>query len=316
VWVSRSAVTIQNESAIKEDTLQSGEYRAGFNYDVLAWRSDVFTAVNASFDGRVLVLNFGMQTDVPSLDLPGGLSQTIFESIRSGKNGDTPYYAFTIKDGVKFEGYYIEYEDGELLFNLKKRKTIAQGDQPLLGITIMLDPGHGGEAAGAIGPLGVDLPEKDLNLINSLKLAERLEALGATVHLTRDTDKDISLQERVNMSRRVKPDLFISLHINSIAETTNAKNIRGFTVWYRNPTSVDLARTLLDFMFTINPGTNRERTINHANYFVNRPQWSPTVLLEASFIINIDDFVWLIDPAEQDRMADATVEAILEYFSG
>ena len=164
--------------------------------------------------------------------------------------------------------------------------------------------------------LRAELAEKHLNMINTFLLAERLENMGAIVHLTRDTDVDISLQERVNISRRLKPDLFISLHINSVSETTNAENIRGFSVWHRNHNTIDISQVMLDVMYNINTGTNRHKTINQANLFVCRPAWVPSVLLEAGFIINIDDFVWLIDPEKQEKMADATVTAILEYFAG
>jgi len=227
-----------------------------------------------------------------------------------------PYYEFTIRDDVKFEGYFVEYQDDELRLVLKKRKTLAQGDHPLVGITIVLDPGHGGEHSGALGPLGYDMAEKDLNLINTLILAQRLEELGAVVHLTRDTDIDVSLQRRVDISWQHKPDLFVSLHINSVAETTNAENIRGFTVYHRNPNSVNISQTILDVMYDIIPETNRHRNINQANFFVCRPVWAPSVLLEAGFIVNINDFVWLLTPENQAKMADKTVESILEYFSG
>jgi len=100
-----------------------------------------------------------------------------------------------------------------------------------------------------------------------------------------------------------------------VAETTNATNVRGFTVWHRNPNTIDISQTMLDVMHMINPATNRHKSINQANFFVCRPAWTPSVLIEAGFIINIDDFAWLIDPVQQGRMADATVTAILEYFS-
>ena len=314
MWISRNAVTLRNENARIENVLKNGVYQRGADSDVLVWQSNVFPAVHADYDGTVLTLNFGMHTEVPPLTLPTSLSQTIFSDVNSGIENDIPYYQFTIRNNVNFEGYFAEHEDGEFRFYLKKRKTLAPGNRPLTGITIVIDPGHGGDHSGAIGPLGEDMAEKHLTLINSLKLAERLEALGATVHLTRDTDVDISLQERVNISWRHKPDLFLSLHINSVAETTNAENIRGFTVWYRNLNSVDISQTFLDIMHDINPTTNRSRNINQANLFVCRPSWTPSVILEAGFIINIDDFVWLIDPVEQARMADATVDVVLEYF--
>jgi N-acetylmuramoyl-L-alanine amidase len=145
-------------------------------------------------------------------------------------------------------------------------------------------------------------------------LADRLTALGATVHLTRETDVDVSLQERVNFSKEHRPDLFISLHADSVDPTTNAANISGFTVWYSNFNSIDLSETMLDVLYYINPNTNRDRHIRHANFFVTRPQWAPSILLEASFMVNIDDFAWLIDPVQQARLADATADAILDYF--
>jgi N-acetylmuramoyl-L-alanine amidase len=315
MWINRNFVTLQSENAFTENVFHSGEYRTGTDGGIIVWQTDVFACAYASFNGQILTLSFGMHTEAPPLTLPNDLSETIFASVNSGKHGDTPYYAFTIRDGVKLDGYYTVFEDGEFRLHLKIRKSLAESNMPLTGISIMLDPGHGGESYGAMGPLGNSLAEKHIVLINSHKLAERLTALGATVHMTRTTDVDVSVQQRVDMSLQVKPDLFLSLHINSVAETTNAANIRGFTVWHRNLNSVDISQTILDVMYYINPGTNRTRNINQANFFVCRPQWTPSVVLEASFIVNLDDFVWLIDPVMQDRMADATVEAIIEYFS-
>ena len=316
MWVSKNAVTLRNENRFTEDVLQNGVYRTGTNFDMLVWQSDFSPAVYAQYDGSTLTVHFGMHTEAPPLRLPPDLSQTIFSDVSSGINGDTPYYKFTIRDDANFEGQYTEHEEGQFRLVLKKRKTLARGEYPLVGTTILLDPGHGGEATGALGPLGHDMAEKDLNLINAVKLAERLEALGAVVHLTRDTDIDLPLEERVRISLDIKPDLFISLHINSVDETTNATNIRGFSVWHRNPNSLDLSYTILDVMHLVNPDTNRTKHINNSNFYVCRPSWTPSVLLEAGFIVNIHDFVWLIDPEKQDHMADTTVTAILEYFSG
>jgi len=318
MWVNKNNVSLRNEREVINNVLFNGSYRRGMHHDMIVWNTtdDVFPAIHVSFDGDDLTLSFGMHTEVPSLRLPPDLSQTIFSNYSSGVNDGIPYYRFTIRNDVNFEGYFIEYINGEVIFSLKKRKTLIRGEMPLAGITIVLDPGHGGEHYGAVGPLGVALPEKELNLINSIKLADRLRELGATVYLTRETDITLSLQERADFSKFHRPDLFLSLHINSVDETTNVENIRGFTVWYRNHGSISMAQTVLDVMHDIIPHTNRHKSLNHANFFVCRPAWAPSVLLEAGFIINIDDFVWLIDPANQDRMADATVQAIIEYFAG
>ena len=315
MWINRDHVTLATENRLTENVLRSGVYRTGVDNDMILWQSGVFSAVYAALDGRVLTVYFGMHSEAPPMTLPHNLAGTVFSDAVSGLEGETPYYAFTIRDDIRFEGFHVDYGDGELRLHLKTRKALERGDKPLTGITIVLDPGHGGEEHGAIGPLGREFCEKHLNLINTKKLAERLTALGADVHLTRASDVSISLQQRVDLSWRVKPDLFVSLHVNSVAETTNATNIRGFTVWYRNPGSINFSKSVLDIMHLINPATNRSRNINQANYFVCRPAWTPSVILEASFIINTDDFVWLVDPVQQDRMADAAVDAILDYFS-
>ena len=315
MWIPLSAVTLRSESEFIENVLQNGVYRIGADFDALVWQADIFPAVYATYDGTTLRVQYGMHSKVPPLSIFSNLSETIFSTVSRGVSDGIPYHEFTVREDANLEGFFVEFGDGEFRLILMKRKALAHGDYPLTGITIVLDPGHGGDSPGALGPLGISMSEKDIVLINAFKLRDRLLALGATVHLTRTTDVDVSLEERVAISRRIRPDLFISLHINSVTETTNAENIRGFSVWYRNPNAADLSQTVLDIMHDIIPGTTRSRNINQANFYVCRPVWAPSILLEAGFIINIDDFVYLIDPIEQAAMADRTVEAILEYFS-
>ena len=321
MWIHRNSVSIEKKSTFESydgNVLSGGTYRTGVYEDVIAWKSAVSPVIYVTQEGQTLKVSFGMQKAAPDFTFPNDTAGTVLAGItgaQAGEKDGIPNYTFTIRDGVKYEGCYTDYADGEFRLHLKKRKTLAEGALPLVGFTIVLDPGHGGDQPGAVGPMGGVLQEKDITLINSLKLAERLRAAGATVYLTRETDASVELQERVDLSWSVKPDLFLSLHINSVGETTNATNIHGFTVWYRNQSSVDFAQTALDVLYYINPATNRNRVINQSNLYVCRPQWAPSVLFEASFIVNLDDFVWMIDPAEQDNMAEATLDAIFDYFS-
>ncbi|MEO0002651.1 MAG: hypothetical protein RLZZ22_343 [Pseudomonadota bacterium] len=85
-------------------------------------------------------------------------------------------------------------------------------------IVIALDPGHGGEDPGAIGPGGTQ--EKDVVLRIALKLRDRLQGLEikgnpVRVFLTRDADFFVPLQVRVEKARRVQADLFVSLHADA-----------------------------------------------------------------------------------------------------
>src|SRR5690606_9066677 len=93
-------------------------------------------------------------------------------------------------------------------------------------ILIALDPGHGGEDPGAIGKRGTR--EKDI----VLQIAKRLKTLidaqpNMRAYLTRDRDYFVPLNVRVQKARRVKADLFISIH----ADAWIKPSARGSSVW-------------------------------------------------------------------------------------
>jgi N-acetylmuramoyl-L-alanine amidase len=91
----------------------------------------------------------------------------------------------------------------------------ARARREVARLTIVaIDPGHGGEDPGAIGPSG--LREKDVVLAVALRLRERLNALpGLRAMLTRDGDFFVPLQDRVRKARRVQADLFVSIHADA-----------------------------------------------------------------------------------------------------
>jgi N-acetylmuramoyl-L-alanine amidase len=81
-------------------------------------------------------------------------------------------------------------------------------------IIVALDPGHGGEDPGAIGPGGTR--EKDVVLQIALQLRDRLNAQpNLRVMMTRDADFFVPLHERVRKARRVQADLFVSIHADA-----------------------------------------------------------------------------------------------------
>ena len=76
-----------------------------------------------------------------------------------------------------------------IIFSISKTYAIIN-NYTLLGKTIYIDPGHGGIDSGTTYK---KIYEKDINLLLSKKLEKELTALGATVYLTRETDKDLAL---------------------------------------------------------------------------------------------------------------------------
>ena len=81
-------------------------------------------------------------------------------------------------------------------------------------VVVAIDPGHGGEDPGAIGPSG--LQEKDVVLAVALKLRDRINSVsGMRAMLTRDGDYFVPLAERVRKARRVQADLLVSVHADA-----------------------------------------------------------------------------------------------------
>jgi N-acetylmuramoyl-L-alanine amidase len=317
MWIETEHIATELKTDRAVHVLSDGTYTQGENIDVMKWKATDYPAVNVTYDGENLKIYFPLHDLPPSME--GITSEniydtTVFSVMEIAFGNGIPYYSFKVKDNKQIEGYYISFADGEFSLNIKKPRKLTQGDKPLAGFTFVIDAGHGGNDSGAVGMLGGSFAEKHVNLVNSIKLGDRLTALGATVIQTRTTDVFHTLQERTEINRRANPDMFISMHGNAVAETTNATNIRGITFWYRNTNAKPLADHLMNELYDVNPLTTRNRASNHANFYVMRPTWSPSVLVESSFMCNIQDFAWLINPARQDELADKTAMAILSYY--
>jgi N-acetylmuramoyl-L-alanine amidase len=107
--------------------------------------------------------------------------------------------------------------------------------------TVVIDPGHGGEDPGAIGRRGSR--EKDITLMIARRLKAQIDAEpNMRALLTRDGDYALPLHTRVEKSRQVKADLFVSIHADSFVRA-HARGSSVFALSDRRATS-ELARTL------------------------------------------------------------------------
>ncbi len=103
-------------------------------------------------------------------------------------------------------------------------------------IIVALDPGHGGEDPGAIGPRGTREKEVVLKIahrlrdrINNTVIKTKQGNLPMRAYLTRDADYFVPLQQRVEKARRVQADLFISIHADAF-QTPQAKGASVFAL--------------------------------------------------------------------------------------
>lgn len=96
--------------------------------------------------------------------------------------------------------------------------------------TLVIDAGHGGGDAGAIG--GAKVKEKDLTLRYALAFGKLVEqnCPGVKVVYTRKTDKFVELYRRAEIANQNKADLFISIHINSLPKGHVARGFQTYTL--------------------------------------------------------------------------------------
>jgi N-acetylmuramoyl-L-alanine amidase len=112
-------------------------------------------------------------------------------------------------------------------------------------LVVVLDPGHGGKFPhdGAHGAHG--LLEKDIALAVAQRTKALLEAQGTTVILTRDSDLDISLPERVRIANDAGADLFLSIHCNSMETSEDRHVTRGVETYFLSPDPTDAEAKML-----------------------------------------------------------------------
>ena len=103
---------------------------------------------------------------------------------------------------------------------------------------VVIDPGHGGENFGSVGPSGYT--EKEFNLEVSRKLKMALEREGIETILTRNDDTFVDLETRTEVANSVGADLFISMHANGY----RSEEANGFEVYFLSPAQDDGARTV------------------------------------------------------------------------
>ena len=191
------------------------------------------------------------------------------------------------------------------------------GAPSLQGVTVVLDPGHGGSDSGAVGVGG--LVEKEINLAVALQAREALRKRGARVVMTRDVDRDTAparadeLSHRVEVGCAEQGHVFVSIHHNARPRVEDARVACGVFVYYYQPWSADLARAL------VAPVADAQREAHRAYVFrsfaVTRQTYMPSVLVEVGFISNPQEEQKMRDPGYAPRIGEAIASGIERWFT-
>lgn len=307
-WVDKSNVKIYSGKSRLNTIINKAEYMKENEWEKLCLYTNTPSLAIANYENNEIILTIaGLDKGILPKISKDGLVSAI--EIKVGEyNGR---YKISLKENIS--GYYLEKLPDGIVLNIRREIRAQEGDYPLRGITIMIDPGHGGDSLGAVGPLGEEFAEKDINLKCSIKLKNELEVMGAEVLMTRTEDNAVSLDERLKMSKAAKPNLFISIHANSMESNVDISKVAGFSIFYRDAYAYKISKEIHDSIVK-DLGRN-DKGIHKQKFYVFRGTWSPSVLLESGFVPNPIEFDWLTDEEAQDILVKNYAEAILKYYT-
>ena len=170
---------------------------------------------------------------------------------------------------------------------------------------VMIDAGHGGSDCGAIRN---NIYEKDIVIDIAKRVEKMLKKKGYVVGMTRESDKYVSLEDRVTMSEVFNPDIFVSVHVNS----SNSDSPYGIETHYYKDNSLTLAKNMHAAM--LNNINSKDRGLFKSKFYVINHTTAPAVLLEIGFISNQQERSQLITESRKNATAKAIVEGIDAYF--
>ena len=186
------------------------------------------------------------------------------------------------------------------------RKPADRKKGTLKGITIVLDAGHGGNDRGTTGSRGTD--EKDINIITTELLRSKLQAAGANVVMTRESDVFIDLRKRVAVSHQTSADAFISIHYDAIEDSS----VHGFTTYYTNSYQQELAQYVhAGLAKKVNL---KDRGARFGDYLVLRENRQPAILLELGYLSNPSEERAITTDFYREQATLGIYQGLLNYF--
>lgn len=232
----------------------------------------------------------------------------VIKDIVMQKTKDNYRLTVTLQKNFKYNIVADNDKNIRVIFSQEKkiepipRATIKQANNTDI---IIIDAGHGGLDSGALTPDGRQEKEFTLDIVKLVK--QHLEKAHKKVILTREEDKDLTLQERVYIGNNADATLFVSVHLNSY--TNSYAN--GTETYYFKPEDKALADILQAEM--LSALGLRNNGVRHARLFVNRFTTIPSTLVEPLYLSNEREYNMLKEPEFKEKIAKAIADGILKY---
>jgi len=177
------------------------------------------------------------------------------------------------------------------------------------GISVLLNPGHGGPETGAVGATGVWA--KDVSLTVSLLLRDELLARGVMVVMTRETDQDVSLTDRQRLIAQAEPAIALTIHYTTVEEDGDAEGSQGVRSYWYHPQSQGAAVFLHNYL--VERLGRTAGGIFWNNLALTRPSEAPAVVLELGFMTHPEEIEWITDEGAQRALARVLADGIVAW---
>ncbi|MEG5016619.1 MULTISPECIES: N-acetylmuramoyl-L-alanine amidase [unclassified Microcoleus] len=314
-WIKASEVQIVKDAVPPRSIIRSARSRQVSGWTEVLFPLETPVPVTVQEGERTFTLtlyNTTAQTDIIRLDDDPVISRLEWQQIAPLQ----VQYTFNLKSAQQW-GYKLRYEGTTLVLSLKHPPAntsmipVSQA-KPLSGIKILIDPGHGGpQDGGAVSPVGIR--EKTVALTVSKLVQQELVNRGANVVMTRVEDVDLDLPPRVEMIQKEEPAIAISIHYNALPDNGDAIKTKGVGAFWFHPQAHSLAMFLHNYLVA---KLNRPSYgVFWNNLAMTRPAVTPSVLMELGFMINPEEFEWIVNPTEQKKLAEAIAQGVTEWFA-
>lgn len=199
-------------------------------------------------------------------------------------------------------GYSVYFKNNTLSVRIRRQPLSLKVNK----LFIAVDAGHGGSNDGAVGATSKGF-EKTYSLRYANELEKYLRKKGATVVMTRTADTTITNTDRVLMLQAAMPDILVSLHFNSSANT----DVKGVSTYYKHTGFRSLSFSLLNRLLQLD--LSEFGNVGNFNYTLNAPTDFPNALVEVAFLSNAEDEKKIMDPRFQKSVAKKIYKGIKDW---
>ena len=240
-WIQAAAVSPVPEEVAVNSKLSGAEFVRKEGREIFTFHGDGRPLYRVQADGENFVVRFYQTSGLTVPDL--GESRLFLEG-QAEQDGDDSILTLSLAQGPLW-GYSIEYEGTDIKLTCLPRPSIGTENLPLDGITVAVDPGHGGTDTGTLGlPYDTAPMEKDVARATAEALKRQLGLLGARVILVREGDENPTMNARMKQAREAMVDFYISLHCNGAGYSQEMITANGVEVYYFEPASQKLAESI------------------------------------------------------------------------